>query len=401
MAVPHPEDELLRLRKAIGKGLPAVTVVTGAGDFFRAEAMELLLAAVPEDAELRLVDAVEERAAGGGAEASAGGAGDEEEGAADGSAGGAAACAELQDLRGGGLFARRSFVCIRRGSNWWKNHAVALAAQAPKFQAGCGLLLEAAKLDKRKKAAATFCQGLTDKGALFEFRDLYDLPYDRSRSPTEGELCKWVVGRGSKLGVPLLPEAAWLLVVQVGKSPMELMAELGRLRDQLGPGSQRKPLSPADLRGKLTCSFESDPFEFAAAVLGGDRRTAMRSVHAMFDRGVRNKDGKRTDAGGVLPFTTSWLYQAIANVYEGRILLDGGVSPRDLPGRLGVRQFTDRFVEHVQKNDVRRLQRGLLAVHHCQRMSRLSAEEPAVLLERLLAQWFDGGPIPMAKDLEP
>ena len=77
------------------------------------------------------------------------------------------------------------------------------------------------------------------------------------------------------------------------------------------------------------------------------------------------------------------------------------LSLRDVPGRVGVRQFVDRFVEQVQRNDVQRLQRGLLAVHHCQRMSRLTSEEPEVLLERFLAQWFDGAPIPSAEDLEP
>ena len=186
---------------------------------------------------------------------------------------------------------------------------------------GSGLVLEATRLDKRKKVCATFVKQLASSGAEFEFRDLYDLPFDRSRSPLEGELCKWVVRRASRLGVPLLPEAAWLLVVQVGKSPSELLAEIGRLRDQLGAGSSKKPLGPDDLRGRLTCSFEATPFDLADAVLGGDRRAALRAVRAMFDRGVRGKDGKTTGDGGVLPFTASWLHRSIATAYEGRVLL--------------------------------------------------------------------------------
>jgi hypothetical protein len=46
------------------------------------------------------------------------------------------------------------------------------------------------------------------------------------------------------------------------------------------------------------------------------------------------------------------------------------------------------------------LRRGLLAVHACQRLVRLTGEEPDALLERFLAQWFDGVPIPTAEDLE-
>ncbi|MEO6596474.1 MAG: hypothetical protein ABIP94_17115 [Planctomycetota bacterium] len=289
---------------------------------------------------------------------------------------------------------------MRRGAGWWKRHVASVVSQLPRFRPGSGLVLEAVKLDRRKKVAAALVKSLADGGGLFEFRDLYETPYDRSRSPLEGELCKWVVLRAQKLGVPLLPEAAWLFVAQVGKQLPELIAELGRLSDQLGASGKRRPLGPDDLRGKLTCSFGSTPFEFVDAVLGGDRRAALRSVRAMFDRGVLGKDGKQMDQGGLLPFTTSWLHRTLASAYEGRLLLDEGVSPRDLPGRVGVRQFAERFLEQVQRHDVPQLQRGLLALHHCQRSSRLTGEEPEVLLERFLSFWFTAVPIPTAEDLD-
>lgn len=403
MAVPNPEDELTRLGKLLGKapggGLPPLLVLTGVNDFFRAEAMDKVLAVVPKDAELRVVDAGDERGGGGGGDEDGDDDGEAGDAAIDGALG-LAACPELQDLRGGGLFARTATVAVRRGSGWWKKHCATVAALLPKFGKGCALVLEASKLDKRKKIAQTLLKSLADAGALFEFRELYDLPYDRSRSPMEGELCKWLLGRAQRLQVPLAPDAAWLLVMQVGKQPAELLAEVGRLRDRLGAEPGRKPLTPADLRGQLTTSFESTPFELADAVLGGDRRAAYRSVRAMFDRGVRSKDGKAMDPGGLLPFTTSWLFQQLATAFEGRQALDAGCSPRDLPARVGVRQFADRFVEQVQRHDQRRLRRGLLALHSCQRASRSSGEDPDALLERFLSQWFDGAPIPTAEDLE-
>jgi DNA polymerase III delta subunit len=398
MAAPHPDDEMARLQKLCKQGLPAVTVVTGTNDFFRAEAMELLLAAVPPDAELRRIDAVDERAGGGGGEEDGDDDGEESASSADAEVG-LAQCPELMDLRGGGLFARSTIVCIRRGKNWWDRYVPTLAAQIPKFGKGCGLLLEATKLDKRKKVAAQLVKSLSEAGALFEFRDLYETPFDRSRSPAEGELAKWVARRSGKLGVALSPEASWLIVAQVGKSLPELAAELGRLRDQLGADPQRKPLQPSDLHGRLTCSFESTPFELAEAVLSNDKQRALRSVRAMFDRGVRGKDGKQ-DTGGVFPFATSWLWRSLAKAHEGRQMLDRGVSPRDVAAKLGVFQFAERFVEQVQKNNLVRLRRGLLALHHCARQLRLTGEEPDLLLERFLGQWFDGRPIPRAEDLE-
>jgi DNA polymerase III delta subunit len=403
MAVPDPESELNRLGKLLarGTGLPPLVIVTGAADFFRTSAMDRLLEQVPKAAELRLIDAGELRSASSGKDS------DDDDGDGDGAASdasgeapGLAACPELQDLRGGGLFAKSAVVAVRRGAGWWQRHCATLATQLPKFQKGSSLLLEANKLDKRKKAAQTLLKALADAGALFEFRELYDLPYDRSRSPLEGELCKWVVQRAKAQGVPLSPDAAWLIVAQVGKQPAELLAELHRLRDRLGNAPPTKPLSPADLRGKLTTSFESTPFEFAEAVLTHDRRTAWRSVRAMYDRGVRGKDGKAMDTGGLLPFTTSWLFQQLATAFEGRQALAAGTSPRELAAAVGVRQFAERFVDIVQKNDLPRLRRGLLALHSCQRQSRLTGEDAEALLLQFLTQWFDNAPIPTAEDLE-
>lgn len=399
MAVPNPEVELARLGKLLAKGLPPVLLVTGVNDSFRAEAMDFVLAALPKDGELRIVDAVGERAGGG--EADDDEVEDEADDASDpaDAAAGLAACPELLDLRGGGLFAKRAFVVVRRAANWWRKHAVTVGGQLPHIGKGCGLVIEASKLDKRKKAAATLVKQLADGGALFEFRELYETPFDRSRSPLEGELCKWVVGRAAKAGVPLQPEAAWLLVAQVGKNPPDLLAELQRLRDRFGDGV-KAPLAPGQLQGKLTTSFGSTPFELADAMLGGDRRAAFRSLRAMFDRGVRQKDGRPMDPGGLLPFVTSWLFQQLALVLEGRHLLEDGASLRDLPGQLGVRFQPEMLAAKVQRWSKPQLSRGLLALHACQRSSRTTGEDADVLLERFLCQWFDGLPIPTAAEFE-
>lgn len=387
MAVPKPTEELKRLGALVRGGLPPIVLVHGPSEFFRSSAMTRLLAAVADDAEVRSVDGGEVRA-----------------GSADGDdddrGSGPVTTPALQDLRGGGLFARATVVAVRRGANWWKKHGAAVAEVAPKIQPGSSLLVEAPKLEKRKKAVATLVKQLAADGAVFEFRELYDMPYDRSRGPLEGELCQWVCAAGKALGVPLTAESAWLVISQVGKSPAELMRELQRLRDQLGADPIAAPLAPKDLAGKLSVRFESTPFEFAEAVLGGDRRGAQRSLAAMFQRGVKQQDGKAMDAGGVLPFTTSWLYRQIGATYEGRILLDAGVSQRDIPARCGVRQFADRFVAAVRANDQGQLRRGLLALHACVRESRVTGEDGEVLLERFLGQWFDGLPVPAGEELE-
>ncbi|MCA8974131.1 MAG: hypothetical protein KDC98_05385 [Planctomycetes bacterium] len=400
MAVPHPEEALQQVERLARRGLPAVTLVMGSNDYFRGEAVDVLLRAVPEDAELRVLDAVDIRAAGRRGDTDPDEDDDGAEVAGDADVAGVAACPELGELRGGGLFARTAFLVVRRAKNWWGRHAETLADQVGKFGKGCGVIVEAPKLDKRKRAVASFVKRCAEAGAVFDFRDLYELPYDRARGPLHGELAQWVGSRAKKLGVALSPEAAWMIVAQVGKQPSELVAELGRLRDQLGSDPKRKPLRPSELHGRLSIGFESTPFEFAEAVLAGDQRGALRSVRAMFARGVRGRDGRAMDSGGLFPFVTSWLHQCLARTYEGRSLLDSGVAMRDLPARAGVRGFADRFLAEVRHNELDRLRHGLLALHHCQRMSRFQGEDPEVLLERFLAHWFERRPVPLAKDFE-
>ena len=102
----------------------------------------------------------------------------------------------------------------------------------------------------------------------------------------------------------------------------------------------------------------------------------------------------------MLPFLSSWLFGQMGQVYEGRVMLDSGMSMRDIPSRAGVRHFQDRFVAQVKYCSVERLNRGVTALHACQRKSRLSDSDTEVLLERFLAQWFDGVPIETAEEME-
>ena len=339
MAAPHPERELERIRKLAKAGLPRLVVVSGKEAFFRGEAMDLLLAAVPKDAELVTVEGLDVADTRGSAEDEA----EDEEAPPEPVQSGSVP--ELQVLRGGGLFAKRSFVVVRRADKWVKRHGAALLAFLPRIAAGSGLVLELQSLDRRTKLA----KALEAAGEFAEFRELYERPFGRDDGEISGELVQWVVQRAGAMGLPLGAEAALLMTAQVGKAPAELAAELVRLRDQFPGANKAKPLQPGDLRGKLSVQFESTPFELAEAVLQREREKAWRSLRGMFDRGVRQRDGRRMDQQGVFPFAVSWLFQSMAKLHEGRQLVDQGVSPRDVPGRIGVKGFADRFTVQLQR----------------------------------------------------
>ena len=372
MAVPHPEAELDNLRTELrARGLPSVVVLSGPADFFRVGAFDEAVAAVPEGSELRRLD----------------GAGDAAK--SDGR--------ELHELRGAGLFASGTYLAVRRAKGWLDAHADEIAATLPAIGSGCGLILELPKLDKRTKLA----KALQEVGRSFEFRELYAEPFDRQRSPLDAELVGWVVDRARKVGVKLAREAAFQLMVVVGKSPGELAPEIDALAERFA-GRGSKVVDVADLgAGGLDARFESTPFEFVEALLADDRVRAMRSLQAMFARGVRSKDGQQVDAGGVFPFLTSWLSTSLVQVHAGRALVEAGAArPDDVARKVGVRGFADRYRDQVAMHPEVRLRRGLFALREAQRRLRSSGEDPQRLLEAFVAQWF-AGRSPRARGAKP
>lgn len=390
MAAPNPEQELRRLKKLLQSGLPSLLLVYGESDFFRGEAMDCVMAAVPQAAELRSMEGAALRDV---AEANEEDEPDDDSGESTGS------CPELQDLRGGGLFAQSTVLVVRRAKVWWKRNVVVLSQQRGSFAKGSALVLEATALDRRKKVAAALVKQCAEAGASFEFRDLYEQPYNRSDGLAAGELVQWLIGRSKQLGVALSDESACLFVTQVGGQPRELRDELERLQARLGADAKRAPLRPADLRGHLTVSFESTPFEFVEAMLDRDRPRTLRSLHAMFARGVRDKAGKAMDSAGLLPFTTSWLFRALTKLYGACQAVAQGAAARDAASNAGVQRFQEQFLAQIKKNSVEQIERGLLALQHCQRLARSSGEDGLLLLDRLVAQWFDEAPLALGEDL--
>jgi hypothetical protein len=403
MAGPNPSKEMERLQRLCKQGLPTVVVLSGAAQWFRDQALAAVLDSVAVDAELRTVDGLQVDVRGLASETDGGAEEDAEERAADGGEEQASSgryCPDLDVLRGGGLFAAAGVLVVRRGSRWLRRYQESLLNFLPHIGKGCVLVLEVEKLDKRTRLS----KELAKVGELFEFRSLYEAPFGRPDRPLDGELVQWVVSTARSLGVPLTQEAALVICAQVSKEPGVIHAELCQLRDRLAAraeGLPSQPLVPQDLAGLLTVAFSSTPFEFAEAVLGRNRRKAWRSLRAIFDRGVKRKDGGSSmDRAGLLPFVVSWTFTQFMQVLEGRTALESGTRLSDVAGKVGVRGFTERFEGHVRDNDRDSLERGILALMAVQRELRLHGEDDDVLIERFLDRWFDGAAVPTAMETE-
>lgn len=347
---PNPELELDRLRKQLAQGLPRVLLLVGPSRFFRGEALDLAVAAVPPGSEVRVLDGAQET---------------------DGN--------ELQDLRGSGLFTTGRVLAVRRADEWLQEHSERLLAVLPKIGSQHALVLELTKMDARFKLS----KELAAAGARFEFRELYATAFGRDDDLLGGELVSWVVKRGSELGLELAKDAALLLVGTTGKDPAELLAELRRLALRLR--GRRGPIRADTLRGELAVGFRSDQFEFARALLARNRAAAERSLHGMFEHGLQGRESA-TESSGLLAMTVHWLFRELTSLWRARRLVDEGLPLRELAATLRVPpQGVDRLQQQVRVWSRPALRRALLALHELQREMRRSSEDEHALLSQLVA----------------
>jgi len=354
MAAPNPEQQLEQLAGVLSSDAPPrVYCVNGAARWFRDRALDLIRGSFGGDREVVELDGAEAR-------------------------GKDADLAEfLMDLRTSNLFGASKLLLLRNAESWLREHGKLLSATFDKLASGNVLVLDVTRIDGRTAIAKT----LKKNSAWFEFRQLYEKPFDASRPPQTGELAQWVRARASERGMHLSPDTAWFIVQVSGTDPAVLDGEL----DRLAPVCAGETVDPERLRPLLTIAFGSSQFELVDAILVGDLRAALRSLVAMYRQGLRDRDGKSIDATAVFPMVSSWLVSSLANLIEARAAVDAGEPERAVVQRYGG-FFKGRFAQQLARHDRASLERIHAASVRAERRLRLTGEEPEILLERLLSE---------------
>ena len=350
MAAPNPEREFERLEKVLASAAsPQVFLIHGVSRWFRGRALDLLRHAFEAGSDLIEVDA------------RVTGSRDED------------LSLFLMDLRTQNLFAGRKVLLLRNGETWLSFLAPSLTGIAK----GNVLVIDVDKMDGRTKLA----RQLKSMGGVFEFRNLYDRPFRDEAPRDSAEIVLWIVDRARKKKIGLSPDAALFMLEVVGSEPALLEGELERL----APIFEHKNVQASELRSQLSISFGSSQFEFVDALLGQDLRAALRSLSALYREGLRTKDGQKLEASAVFPMLCSWLDMCLAKLSEAMFCLESGESMAEVVARYGG-FFKDRFEKQLRSLDLPCLARMHDALLRAERRLRVSAEEPQILLERMLLE---------------
>ncbi len=150
------------------------------------------------------------------------------------------------------------------------------------------------------------------------------------------ELPKWAVQQARALGLELTPEAARVLVRQVGERQQRLLRELETLALEFGPGSS---FDAEQIHELSASSAEHKAWSLADALLSGDPTRATRAYLQIRAQGER------------LPGLIYWMSSRLRQAHRAARALEAGQSPATIKGGLRMPpKAADQLI-----NDARRI----------------------------------------------
>jgi DNA polymerase-3 subunit delta len=164
------------------------------------------------------------------------------------------------------------------------------------------------------------------------------------------DLPKWARAQASRIGIELDMAAANALVGQVGERQQRLLRELEKLALELDSDAPRR-VSVQDIEARAARSAQYRAYTLADALVGGDRREAVRGYMRLREQGER--------LAGLTYLMASRLRDALAI----SLRLRAGESPAEV--RRGLRmppRAAERFVADVARTEPERLRAALAAL---------------------------------------
>jgi DNA polymerase III subunit delta len=158
---------------------------------------------------------------------------------------------------------------------------------------------------------------------------------------------RWVVERGSELGVALTRDGADALVELVGHNQRRLLRELEKLSTFIG-AEDGGEVGRDTVESLTSATVEIRTYELADAVIEGDRERALRLAEELRAQGE--------DMMHIL-FA---LLRALRNCHRGWVLISCGRSPNDVQSDLRVPPFVARrVVAQARRADGERIERAI------------------------------------------
>ena len=181
-----------------------------------------------------------------------------------------------------------------------------------------------------------------------------DIATEQSVKPWE--LPKWAAAQARLLGLELTPEAARMLVGQVGDRQQRLLRELEKLALELEPHSR----VDADMIEELTAaSAERRAWALADAVLSGSAETAVRTLLQMRAQGER--------VGGLV----YWMSSRVRQAHQIAEALERGQSQAQIKSGLRMPpSAADKLIGDARRIGPERLRRATCLIADLELASR-------------------------------
>ena len=170
------------------------------------------------------------------------------------------------------------------------------------------------------------------------------------------ELPKWVAARAGELGIKLAPDAARVLVQQVGERQQRLLRELEKLALWVG---DRAAVDAADVEELAAPSAESRAWSLADLLVEGDAPAATRSYLVLREQGER------------LPGLIYWMAQRVRLAHEVATALDAGEPAAQIKRRLRMpSRAADRLIAGARRAGADRLREAIARIADLELASR-------------------------------
>jgi DNA polymerase III subunit delta len=203
-----------------------------------------------------------------------------------------------------------------------------------------------AREDNRAKAPKGLHEAVRKAGG--------DISAEESVKPWE--LPKWVIGRGSELGLTIEPDAARALIQQVGDRQQRLLRELEKLALGAEPGAR---IDAAAVEELTAASAERKAWSLADALLGAAPDDAIRLYLALRAQGER------------VPGLLYWMSQRLRLAHDVAQAIEAGAPEAQLKRNLRMpSRAADRLIADARRAGAEKLRAAIEEIADLELASR-------------------------------
>jgi DNA polymerase-3 subunit delta len=217
------------------------------------------------------------------------------------------------------------------------------------------LVLTADKIDKRRK----FFQAFAKKGALVEFKPLYD-----------NQIPAFVSDLVRTSGRRLTEDAMTLFCRRVGSNLQEIQGELSKLFAYLG---DRNLADVEDVRAIVSDVRTDSVFDLANALGKKQTAEALRLLGRLIEDGIAPL------------MILAMMVRHFRQLWKTRLLLDGGVGKKELASKLGINPFfVDGLISQSRQLPLNSYEESFELFLAADLKLKSSGGEPRAILEGLI-----------------